>query len=177
MRRGDGRMTEPARCPWCGSIFKPRCGGTAQRFCRPACRRALDAAGRRWVEAAIASGALSMAELNRAAGEIPAQSNARVPTETIERLPRPDPLPRSNAAGPAPSAATRLASFAAPLARPAQKRPRKWARGRDSLCSMSNKRRLSHADRGFPRYALPRVPAAWAAARSTAELEKANPIA
>jgi len=53
-------MTEASgRCLWCGSRFKRRNdGGKAQRFCRPACRRALDAAGRRWIAGALASGAL-----------------------------------------------------------------------------------------------------------------------
>jgi len=38
------------KCLWCGRAFTPRAtGGKAQRFCRPACRRAFDAAGRRWV--------------------------------------------------------------------------------------------------------------------------------
>jgi hypothetical protein len=54
-------MAEPSdRCLWCGSRFERRNdGGRAQRFCRPACRRALDAAGRRWIAGALASGALT----------------------------------------------------------------------------------------------------------------------
>jgi hypothetical protein len=48
-------------CLWCGSTFTPRAtGGHAQRFCRPTCRRAFDAAGRRWVAEAIASGTLPL---------------------------------------------------------------------------------------------------------------------
>jgi hypothetical protein len=48
------------RCLWCGSRFERRNdGGKAQRFCRPACRYALDAAGRRWIAGALASGDLT----------------------------------------------------------------------------------------------------------------------
>jgi hypothetical protein len=43
-------------CLWCGNGFTPRRdGGKRQVFCCPACRRAFDAAGRRWVAEAIAS--------------------------------------------------------------------------------------------------------------------------
>jgi len=43
-------MTAPASCAWCGGTSTPRStGGHAQRFCRPICRLACDAAGRRWV--------------------------------------------------------------------------------------------------------------------------------
>jgi hypothetical protein len=39
---------------WCGNAFLPRAtGGKRQVFCRPACRRAFDAAGRRRVAAAL----------------------------------------------------------------------------------------------------------------------------
>ena len=51
-------------CAWCGGAFTPRTtGGHAQRFCRPACRRAFDEAGRRWVAEAIASGMLTLDSL------------------------------------------------------------------------------------------------------------------
>jgi hypothetical protein len=60
-----GLMTEAGGCClWCGSRFERRNdGGKAQRFSRPACRRALDPAGRRWILAALASGALSVGDL------------------------------------------------------------------------------------------------------------------
>jgi hypothetical protein len=52
------------RCAWCGRNFRPRTtGGHAQRFCRPPCRRAYDAAGRRWVAAALADGSLTVEAL------------------------------------------------------------------------------------------------------------------
>jgi hypothetical protein len=65
-------QTPPARvgnsaCLWCGKGFTPRRdGGKPQVFCRPACRRALDAAGRRWVADAIAAGALTVDALRNA---------------------------------------------------------------------------------------------------------------
>jgi hypothetical protein len=53
-----------AICKWCGHPFKPReTGGKPQHFCRSACRRTFEAAGRRWVAAALAKGSLSLAEL------------------------------------------------------------------------------------------------------------------
>jgi len=55
------------KCLWCGRAFTPRATGRkAQRFCRPACRRAFDAAGRRWVAGAIAAGALTIPDLRNA---------------------------------------------------------------------------------------------------------------
>ena len=51
-------------CLWCGRGFTPRAtGGKTQRFCRPRCRRAFDAAGRRWIAAALTSGVLTIAHL------------------------------------------------------------------------------------------------------------------
>jgi hypothetical protein len=48
-------------CAWCGRPYTPRTtGGHAQRFCRSTCRRAFDAAGRRWVADAIAAGVLTV---------------------------------------------------------------------------------------------------------------------
>jgi hypothetical protein len=54
-------VTEAAACAWCERAFTPRAsGGHAQRFCRSACRRAFDAAGRRWVADAISGGMLTV---------------------------------------------------------------------------------------------------------------------
>jgi hypothetical protein len=51
-------------CVWCGRDFTPRAnGGKAQRFCRPAYRRALDAAARRFVSAALDGRMLTVFEL------------------------------------------------------------------------------------------------------------------
>jgi hypothetical protein len=55
---------EDARCDWCDRPFRVRTtGGHAQRFCREACRRALDRAGRRFIAEAIADGTLTPAAL------------------------------------------------------------------------------------------------------------------
>jgi len=56
-------MTDMLRCPWCTRLFRPRRGGHAQRYCRPSCRRAYHAAARSWVLDAIASGALTLADV------------------------------------------------------------------------------------------------------------------
>lgn len=56
-------MTMTTTCRWCGRAFAPRGSGKAQHFCRPACRRALDAAGRRYVAEALGSGVLTIADL------------------------------------------------------------------------------------------------------------------
>jgi hypothetical protein len=63
-----GNMIEAAWCAWCGRAFIPRAtGGKRQVFCRPACRRGFDAAGRRWVAEAIATGTLSLDALRNGA--------------------------------------------------------------------------------------------------------------
>jgi hypothetical protein len=78
-------------CFWCGRLFAPRHdGGRLQRYCSPACRRALDAAARRFVASAIADGRLTVADLR--------YGKARVATRA---------LPAINArTGAAPSAPT-----------------------------------------------------------------------
>ena len=54
-------------CGWCGKGFRPRTtGGKPQTFCREACRRTFDAAGRRWIAAAVAEGSLTVAALKNA---------------------------------------------------------------------------------------------------------------
>ena len=57
-------------CLWCARPFVPRAGGKTQRFCRPAHRLAFHASARRWAERAVLSGALSVAELKRASGNV-----------------------------------------------------------------------------------------------------------
>jgi hypothetical protein len=91
-------MTEASdRCPWCGNRFERRNdGGKAQRFCRSACRRALDAAGRRWIAGALASGALTLDDLRNGflttrallpSPETPAPGPTDRPDEVAEGLP------------------------------------------------------------------------------------------
>ena len=63
-------------CEWCGKGFDPRRdGGKPQVFCRPGCRRAFDAAGRRWVAEAITTGRLFVHELQNT----PVATRALVP--------------------------------------------------------------------------------------------------
>jgi hypothetical protein len=61
-------MTDAVSCAWCSGTFTPRTtGGHAQRFCRETCRRAFDAAGRRFVAAALADGTLTADALRNSA--------------------------------------------------------------------------------------------------------------
>jgi len=56
-------------CLWCGTAFQPRTdGGTAQRFCTPACRRAFDQVSRAWVRRQVDAGLLSIADLRDSPG-------------------------------------------------------------------------------------------------------------
>jgi hypothetical protein len=66
-------------CLWCGRGFAPRSdGGKRQLFCRPACRRGFDAAGRRWVAEAIATGVLAVDALRN--GPATTRALVRAPT-------------------------------------------------------------------------------------------------
>jgi hypothetical protein len=77
-------------CLWCGKGFTPRHdGGKRQVFCRPVCRRAFDAAGRRWVAEAIATGTLSLDALR----DGPAATRALLPGAIS---PRADTPPRAS---------------------------------------------------------------------------------
>ena len=59
----------PCACLWCGMTFQPRTdGGTAQRFCKPSCRRAFDQASRAWVRRQVDDGCLSVADLRDGLG-------------------------------------------------------------------------------------------------------------
>src|SRR5215469_2053651 len=66
-------------CLWCGKGYTPRRdGGKRQVFCRPACRRAFDAAGRLWVAEAIATGVLTVDALKNS----PTPTRALLPAAT-----------------------------------------------------------------------------------------------
>ena len=57
-------MRVALQCPWCDRPFRPRQdGGKQQKFCRSSCRRAFHGAARAWVLDAIASGALTLADI------------------------------------------------------------------------------------------------------------------
>ena len=83
------------KCRWCGRAFTPRAtGGKAQRVCRPACRRAFDAAGRRWVAWALAAGILTIPDLRNAPGTTCALGGMReIPPETDRPVPKPPDIP------------------------------------------------------------------------------------
>jgi hypothetical protein len=96
-RQANERVT--AACTWCRRYFKPRSdGGRAQRFCRPACRRAFEAASRRFVAEAMAAGTLTVDALRNGLGAtralLPGAMSAsavpqrgRNPEEAIPELP------------------------------------------------------------------------------------------
>jgi hypothetical protein len=57
-------LSDASVCLWCGVEFtRRRDGGKPQVFCRSACRRDFDAAGRRWVADAIGAGILTVGDL------------------------------------------------------------------------------------------------------------------
>jgi hypothetical protein len=80
--------TEPLvrACAWCSSAFRSRVsGGKAQRFCRAACRRGFDAAGRRWVADAIANGMLTIDALRSGAAATRALLPGAIPPAAVLR--------------------------------------------------------------------------------------------
>jgi hypothetical protein len=54
-------------CLWCGRSFKPRLGGSRQRFCCPSHRNAFHTAARIWAERAVVSGVLTVSDLRTGA--------------------------------------------------------------------------------------------------------------
>jgi hypothetical protein len=50
-------------CPWCERPFRPRRGGSPQRFCQSKCRVAFWSALRRWSERAIDLGILTIDDI------------------------------------------------------------------------------------------------------------------
>jgi hypothetical protein len=82
-------------CLWCGNDFTPRCdGGKPQVFCRPICRRNFDAAGRRWVAEAIATGTLTVEELkNHSAATRALVPATRSPASVGDEVPPQPPSP------------------------------------------------------------------------------------
>ena len=67
---GERAAPDPhCACLWCETAFQPRTdGGTAQRFCKPSCRRAFDQASRAWVRRQVDAGRLSVADLQSGLG-------------------------------------------------------------------------------------------------------------
>jgi hypothetical protein len=58
-------MTEAAStvCQWCEKPFRPRRGGSPQRFCGSKCRATFWSALRRWGERAVAAGILTIDDI------------------------------------------------------------------------------------------------------------------
>ena len=56
-------------CLWCKRPFRPRHGGSPQRFCCAGHRMAFWSAARRWAETAVASGFLSVDDIRNGAIE------------------------------------------------------------------------------------------------------------
>ena len=52
-------------CQWCEQPFRPRRGGSPQRFCGAECRTAFWTALRRWGERAVAVGILTIDEIRK----------------------------------------------------------------------------------------------------------------
>ena len=50
-------------CHWCEQPFRPRRGGSPQRFCGAACRSAFWSALRRWGERAVAAEILTIGDI------------------------------------------------------------------------------------------------------------------
>jgi hypothetical protein len=96
-------MAQPSDrvCLWCRKEFTPRRdGGKRQLFCRPVCRRDFDAAGRRWVAEAIATGVLTVDALKIS----PVATRALVPASISPALVAGDAAPPWHPAPVAPRA-------------------------------------------------------------------------
>jgi hypothetical protein len=103
----EDRVTaESLFCLWCGKGFTPRRdGGKPQVFCRPVCRRRFDAAGRRWVADAIATGALTVDALRNGAAATRALLAGGAPPVPISEPQKPAPVaPAERPDGPRRSA-------------------------------------------------------------------------
>ena len=56
----DEMMHGEAICLWCAASVTPRRGGSPKKFCSAQCRLEFHICARRWAEAAVAAGALSI---------------------------------------------------------------------------------------------------------------------
>jgi len=78
------------KCLWCSRVFTPRgSGGKRQRFCRPACLHALNADGLRYIEVALADGALTVSDLRNAPSATRARSDDRDAATRADTRPLP----------------------------------------------------------------------------------------
>jgi hypothetical protein len=77
-------------CLWCDNSFEQRTdGGKAQRFYRPACRRAFETASRRFVAEAIVRGMLTVDALRNASVGTPALLPATMSPAPVPEGPKP----------------------------------------------------------------------------------------
>ena len=75
-------------CLWCQSTFDPRAtGGKPQRYCSTPCRRAFDAASRKWVSAAIENSTFTVAELRTGSVATRALDTAQIITFPVPKSP------------------------------------------------------------------------------------------
>ena len=64
-------------CRWCERPFRPRQGGSPQRFCGARCRTLFWSALRRWGESALAAGILTIADIKGGAQKRRSGQHAR----------------------------------------------------------------------------------------------------
>jgi hypothetical protein len=65
----DASAMAEATCPWCAKPFRPRRGGSRQRFCCPRHRVEFHTAARLWAERATVCGILTIGDLRNGPGE------------------------------------------------------------------------------------------------------------
>ena len=91
LRPNGAQQPDPALACGCGKGFIPR-RGKPQVFCRVACRRAFDAAGRRWVADAITAGMLTIDALRNGAATTRALLSGAVSTASLPEPQKPAPV-------------------------------------------------------------------------------------
>src|SRR5215813_11019974 len=81
-------------CLWCAAPVTPRRGGSPKKFCSTRCRHEFHSCARRWAEAAVAAGALSVDVLKNAdTAACTLLSRASYPAPVVSEVPSPYPTP------------------------------------------------------------------------------------
>ena len=84
-------------CLWCQSTFDPRAtGGKPQRYCSTPCRRAFDAASRKWVSAAIENSTFTVAELRTGSVATRALDTAQIITFPVPKAQKSENTPSAS---------------------------------------------------------------------------------